>query len=328
MSLVRHTSKKIAQGFFVIIISISIIFFLINLAPGDPIQFVAGDPIFLSKELVDYYRKMWGLDKPLYERFLIYLSNVFLRGDLGYSYRYSAPVIELIKERLPVTLLLTVVSNVLAFILGVALGLYASRKYTKLSDNLLSLVSFILNSTPTFLLGIVLMLAFSIHLKIFPVSGLIDVRNPKTGFMYYFDILYHSVLPIATLTFVLLPMYFKVVRDTALQQLGEDYVILCRAIGLDEGRIFKKHIFRNSILPPITLFMLQLGYSVAGAAITETVFGWPGVGRLLLDAIYQRDYPVILGVYLLVSISIVALSIIADLVYTILDPRIKTGGAS
>ena len=253
------------------------------------------------------------------------MANLF-KGDLGYSYRYSAPVSQLIIERLPITLLLTIAANVIAFGLGVYTGLISARRYRSGVDATLSLIAFVLNSMPSFLLGIILMLIFAVHLKVLPVSGMIDVRNPKTGVMLYIDVLYHAILPITTLALILLPSYFKIVRDTALQQLGEDYVTTFRAVGLDEWKIFKRHIFRNAILPPITLFTIRLGYSVAGAAIIETVFGWPGIGRLLLASIRERDYPVIMGIYLMVTTSIVVLSIITDLVYSLLDPRVKTGG--
>jgi len=324
MALKYYIMKKALQGFITILVAITINFFLINLAPGNPIQFIAGDPIFLSPQLVEYYSKLWGLDKPVYVRYFIYISNLF-RGDLGYSYRYSAPVAKLIIERLPITLLLTVVADIIAFMLGVYLGLLSALKHRSVLDTSFTIISFVFNSMPSFLLGIILILIFGVHLRIFPVSGIMDVRNPKTGIMLYLDILYHSILPVMTLALILMPSYFKTVRDAAIQQLGEDYVLTFRAIGLDEWNIFKRHIFRNVILPPVTLFVINLGYSVAGAAIVETVFGWPGIGRLLLDSIRQRDYPVVMGVYLMVTSSVVVMNIIADLVYGILDPRIKTG---
>jgi len=147
----------------------------------------------------------------------------------------------------------------------------------------------------------------------------------KGGLVYFLDVLRHSILPITTLTLALFPAYYKLARDTMLAQLSEDYVITFRAVGLPYKRILRRHVFRNAILPPVTLLGLQLGYSVAGAALIEVVFGWPGIGRLLLDSIQMRDYPVILGIFLVVSITVVTANIIVDIIYAWLDPRIRYG---
>lgn len=324
MSIALYVGKKAVEGFFTIIAALTIIFFLINLAPGNPIYFIAGDPVFLSPAIIEYYTKLWGLDKPLYYRYFIYLSNL-LRGELGRSYRFGGPVTQLIAERLPLTLSLTITSNIVAFIVGTLLGLQAARKHGKSMDTALTVFTFFFNSIPGFLLGIILMLIFGVHLKLFPVAGLIDLKNPKTGVMLYLDIAYHAFLPVLTLTLILIPAYFKTVRDSAIQQLGEDYVTTFRAIGLDDGKIFRKHILRNVILPPITLLAIRLGFSLAGAALIENVFGWPGMGRLLLDSIRERDYPVLMGIYFTVVTAIVVIGKVLDVIYGVLDPRVKVG---
>jgi peptide/nickel transport system permease protein len=325
MGLASYIAGRVVRGFFTVIVAITVIFFLVNLAPGNPIYFIAGDPVFLSPAIVEYYTKLWGLDKPLYERYLIYLANLF-RGELGRSYRFNAPVAQVMLERVPLTLALTVTSNVLAFLIGTYLGLRAARSFGRSLDSALTVVTFFFNSIPGFFLGILLMLVFGVYLKLFPVAGLMDVRNPKTGIMLYLDIAYHAFLPVLTLTLILVPAYFKTVRDSAVQQLGEDYVLTLMAVGMDERRIFNKHVFRNVVLPPITLFAVRLGFSLAGAALIENVFGWPGMGRLLLDSIRERDYPVLMGIYFVVVVAIVAIGIVLDLVYGILDPRVKSRG--
>ncbi|MEM4969825.1 MAG: ABC transporter permease [Sulfolobales archaeon] len=316
--IIWRTLQAILVIFFIIVLN----FIIISTAPGDPVQFVAGDIAISSPDVVEYLRHRWGLDRPLYERLFIYLSNV-LRGDLGYSYRYSEPVVDLILERLPVTLTLTVVSNLLAFSAGIVLGIYAARRMGRKADNLITTANMFLWSVPSFWLGIVLMMIFGVQLKLLPVSGLMDVRNPKEGFWLYLDIAYHSILPIATLTMITLPLYFKIVRDTVIQQASEDYVHTYRAIGFSEDEIYRRVIFRNSILPPITVFAIHMGFSVAGAALIENVFGWPGIGRLLLDSIRTRDYPVIMGIYLIVASSVVVANLITDLIYMRLDPRAR-----
>lgn len=306
-----------------IIAAITVVFLLVNLAPGNPIYFIAGDPIFLSPQLVEYYTKLWGLDRPLIERYFIYLSNV-LRGDLGRSYRFGGTVAQLILERMPLTLSLTLTANLLAFVLGMYLGLQSTKRVGGKLDSFLTTITFFFSSIPAFFLGIVLMLVFGVHLRIFPVAGLMDLKNPKSGLMLYLDIAYHAFLPALTLTLVLLPAYFRTVRDAAIQQLEEDYVMTLRAVGLDESRILTKHVLRNVILPPITLLAVRLGFSLAGAALVENVFGWPGMGRLLLDSIRERDYPVLMGIYFIVVTAIVTIGKALDVVYGLLDPRIRT----
>jgi len=325
MSLARYLIQRIFQSIVVLFAIIVINFIIISLAPGDPIQFVAGDIAISSPEFAAYLRAKWGLDKPLYERLLLYIYNI-LRGDLGYSYRYSEPVINLILERLPITLLLTVTANVLAFVIGVLIGIYSARNIGKKVDTTLHVINFLLWSTPSFWLGIVLMIIFSVDLRILPATGLMNVRNPPQGMWLYLDILYHSILPVATLTLITLPLYFKITRDSMLQQASEDYVMTYRAIGFSENVIYRRYIFRNSIIPPVTMFGIHMGFAVAGAALIENVFGWPGVGRLLLDSIRTRDYPVILGVYVVIASSIIIANLIIDIIYALLDPRIRITG--
>jgi len=314
--------RRLLFAFITLIIVITINFIIINMAPGDPVRFIAGDIAYASPEYIEFMRSKWGLDKPVYERLLVYISNL-LKGDLGYSYRYLQPVPTLILERLPLTLFLTITSNVIAFLLGIVLGIISVMKFKSKLDTALTLSNMVLWSTPSFVLGIILMFVFSLKLKLFPASGIMDLRNPKEGIMLYLDILHHSILPIATLTLILLPLYYKVVRDSVLQLSAEDFVFALKAIGYTEFRIYRRHILRNAILPPLTVFMLHLGYSVAGATLIEIVFGWPGIGRLLLDAILTRDYPVIMGVYVVISASIIAVNMLTDILYTILDPRVR-----
>jgi len=322
LSLARYIISRFFQSIFIILIIIIINFIIISSAPGDPVQFIAGDIAIYNPDLAAYLRAKWGLDKPLYERLLIYLTNV-LRGDLGYSYRYSEPVINLILERLPVTLLLTVSANIMAFVIGVLLGVYSARKIGGKSDTFLTVLNFFLWSTPSFWLGIILMMFFAVDLKILPATGLLDLRNPKTGIWFYLDILYHSILPVTTLTLITIPLYYKITRDTVIQQASEDYVMTYRAIGFSEDVIYRRYVFRNSIIPPVTVFGVHMGFAVAGAALIENVFGWPGVGRLLLDSISTRDYPVILGIFIIIASSVVLTNLIIDLLYAILDPRVR-----
>ncbi|HWQ17697.1 MAG TPA: ABC transporter permease [Sulfolobales archaeon] len=308
-----------ALTFFIVIV---INFLIINLAPGDPIRFIAGELTYASPDFVNYLRAKWGLDRPLYERLFSYILNI-AHGDLGYSYRYLQPVSTLILERLPLTFLLTLTSNLAAFIIGLILGIFSAMRFGSRFDFFLSFSNTILWSTPSFVLGIILMFVLGVRAKLFPVSGLMDLRNPKEGVFLYLDIIYHSFLPILTLTLVLLPLYYKVVRDSVIQQSTEEYIMALRAVGFSDTQIYWKHVLRNAILPPLTVFMLHLGYSIAGAVFVEIIFGWPGMGRLLLDSILTRDYPTIMGIYVVISLTIIVVNFVTDLLYSIFDPRVK-----
>lgn len=325
MSLASYIAARLFQAVGVIFAILILNFIIISTAPGDPVQFIAGDIAIGSPEVVSYLKSRWGLDRPLHERLFIYIGNL-LRGDLGYSYRYSQPVAGLILERLPATLVLTMTSNILAFALGVFLGVVAARRAGGRADNVITAATLFLWSAPSFWLGIVLMAIFSVQLKVLPTSGLMDVRNPKEGLLLYADIAYHSILPVSTLTLITLPLYFKITRDTVIQQASEDYVHTYRAVGFPEDTIYRRFILRNSIIPPITVFAIHMGFAVAGAALVENVFGWPGVGRLLLDSIRTRDYPVIMGIYLVISATVILANLVVDILYAYLDPRVKVGG--
>jgi len=324
MGMGTYIAKRVVHSIGIIFVILFLNFIIINSAPGNPALFMGGEVALSSPEYVKALMHRWGLDKPLYERTLIYFEHL-LKGDLGYSYRYMEPVSSLILERLPVTLLLTLSSSLLAFVIGVWLGLASARRVKSKTDAAITTTMFVFWSTPSFWLGIMLMILFGVRLRLFPVSGMVSVSHLGGGVWYYLDILYHAVLPVTTLTLIMTPLYYKLTRDTAIQQLREDYVTTFRAVGLGEGYLFRKYVFRNSILPPITAFGLQLGYAVAGAVLVENVFGWPGMGRLLLDSILMRDYPVIMGIYVFVSVTVILSILLVDILYALLDPRIKYG---
>jgi peptide/nickel transport system permease protein len=178
-------------------------------------------------------------------------------------------------------------------------------------------------SIPSFWLGLMLISIFGVGLRIFPTSGLVDVRASLSGIYLILDIVYHSFLPIVTLSTIQIPIYYKISRNTIIEQSSEDYVLMFSMAGMHTSDVFKKYVLRNSLLPPITVFALHLGYILSGAALVEIVFGWPGMGRLLLDAVYSRDYPLIMGIYLVTSITVPLASFIVDILYVLLDPRVK-----
>lgn len=316
----EYLLKRAAQLLLTIFFALIINFLIINLAPGDPAAIMAGE--LATKEYIEAIREKWGLNKPLYERLLSYLVNV-LKGNLGYSYTYLRSVSSLIAEKITVTLLLTLTSSIIAFAIGLFLAVKTAQRAFSRVDSVLSSIMLTIYSIPSFWLGLMLISIFGVGLRIFPTSGLVDVRASLSGIYLILDIVYHSILPIVTLSTIQIPIYYKISRNTIIEQSSEDYVLMFSMAGMRTSDVFKKYVLRNSLLPPITVFALHLGYILSGAALVEIVFGWPGMGRLLLDAVYSRDYPLIMGIYLVTSITVPLASFIVDIIYVLLDPRVK-----
>jgi peptide/nickel transport system permease protein len=203
------------------------------------------------------------------------------------------------------------------------MGIKAARREGSLIDIIFSGVSYIFNSMPSFWLGLMLIIGFATQLKLLPSYGMTDIRNTYTGYKYYLDIAKHMILPVGTLILIQIPIYFRISKSSVLQVTSEDYILTLRATGMNERKIFNKYIFRNAILPTITIFGISMAYLITGVALIEIVFAWPGTGRLVLTAITQRDYPTLMGIYLVMSISVAVMMIIVDVVYALFDPRIR-----
>lgn len=299
-------------------------FFLIRLAPGDPATLIAGEAA--SPEYIQTVRKQYGLDRPVAEQLIIYLSR-FFRGDLGYSITFGAPVLSVILDRLPQTILLVGTSIVISFLLGLALGLLSAKKAFTIFDGLINAVTIILYSIPAFWLGLVLILVFALWYPIFPIGGMMDI-NISNGFLTRFlDVLHHLVLPSMTLSTFFLATYTRMTRAGLIEALGMNYIILAQAKGVPENKILRKHALKNALLPIITVLAIQLGLMVGGVVFTETIFSWPGVGSLLIQAVNYRDYPLVTGIFIFTSAAVALANFIADIVYMVVDPRIRTEGA-
>lgn len=203
------------------------------------------------------------------------------------------------------------------------LGLYAARHQNSIIDVSLSGISYVFNSMPSFWLAIMLIMIFATNLKLFPTSGMTDMRITYTGISHVLDVIKHLFLPCLTLVLIQIPMYFKIAKSSVTQVLAEDFITTFRAVGMSEKKIFNKYVFKNAILPVITVFGINLAYIVTGSSLTEMVFGWPGMGRLLMDSIMRRDYPLLMAIYLMLSLSIAVMMVITDLVYAFVDPRIR-----
>ena len=317
----RYVCKRVLLALITVSVALVINFALIHLAPGDPTKVLAGSG-HPSPEMEAALTVKYGLDKPLYVQFFSYVKNL-LHGDLGNSYVYNQPITKLIAERFGPSSLLALTSALLAAILGTLLGLVTSTRQNSIPDRVINGISYFFYSMPSFWLGMMAILIFSTTLRTLPTSGMISMRASYTGMAYVLDVMKHMILPVGTLTVIQLPVYLRIFRTSVSQTMTEDFITTFRAVGMDEKKIFRRYVFKNSILPTITVFGINLAYTVMGSALIEVVFAWPGIGRMMLDAIGKRDYPLLMGIYLVLSISVALVTMITDLVYAAVDPRIR-----
>jgi len=284
----------------------TLVFSLIHLVPGDPVQAMLGESA--SPQDVAQLRTRLGLDRPLYEQYISFAGGV-VRGDLGTSLRTNRPVTSVILERMPATLELALAAMLVAMAFAIPLGIVAAvRKGTRV-DHAATTIALVGISMPTFWLGPLLAIVFSVWLGWFPVSGRGTFAN--------------LVLPAVTLGAPLAAMLARMTRASVLEELRELYVLAARARGVSEARAVLAHAFRNSLIPIVTIIGLQFGSVLTGAVITETIFAWPGVGRLLVQSISARDYPAVQGCILLIAVTYVSMNLLIDVLYGVLDPRIR-----
>lgn len=296
-------------------------FLLIRLAPGDPAVLMAGEGA--TPEYIENIRKAYGLDKPLHEQLLIYLSNI-IRGEWGYSLSFNRPVVDVILERIPPTLLLVGTGIVISLVLGVLLGVIASIKRNTIIDSLISSLALVFYSLPAFVIAQLLIYIFAIVLRIFPLSGILSIGITYINvFDYIRDLLWHLVLPATTLSLLLMATYVRITRASMIEALLSNYIIAAKSRGLNPRTVIFKHALKNAMLPIVTVAGIQFGTMIGGVVITETVFSWPGVGRLTVEAVQYRDYPLLMGIFLLSAISVIIANLITDIIYTVVDPRVK-----
>lgn len=320
MRLRRYILGRVLQFVPVTLVVIVLNFLLIHLAPGDISIILAGDsadPAYLAT-----IRERYGLDRPFLEQLWRYLVQVG-SGDLGISFRSREPVMAEIMSRVPATLLLVGTSLLLAVVLGVAIGTWIARRPGSALDSWASALAVALFSMPVFWLGLMLVLLFAVQLQWLPAMGMASVDGPRAGPGRWLDVATHMVLPVLALTTVSLGQYVRLARTAVAEVMGEGYITTVRAIGFSERRIVMHYALRNALLPVVTVLGLQLGLVLTGAVLTETVFSWPGLGRLLYDAILARDTPVIMGGFIVMSVTVALASLATDLVYAALDPRVK-----
>jgi len=306
----RFLVTRLASAAIVVFGVTSLVFILIHLIPGDPVEVMLGESARVTDR--ENLRHALGLDRPLLAQWLDYLYHI-ARFELGESLHSRQPIIDILTARIPATLELTLVALVFAIGIAFPLGVMAALHKNTAWDRTAMTVSLLGVSIPNFLMGPLLILLFSMYLGWLPVSGR---ESPDS-----------VILPALTLGTAMAAILSRMVRATLLEVINEDYIRTARAKGLSRFRVILLHAIPNTMLPIITLLGLQLGALLAGAVITEVVFSWPGIGQLTIDAIHTRDYPLVQSCVLLISLSYVLVNIVTDILYSVLDPRIRLGAA-
>jgi ABC-type dipeptide/oligopeptide/nickel transport system permease component len=304
--VLRFLARRLALTVLVLLGVATLVFSLIHLIPGDPAQAMLGEAA--SQKDVEDLRRRLGLDRPLVEQYAMFLRGA-VKGDLGTSFRTGQPVTRQIVERMPATMELAAAAMIVAICVAIPLGIAAAVRRGTFVDHTAMVLALSGVSIPNFWLGPLLAIVFAVELGWLPVSG----RGTWA----------HLVLPAISLGAALAAILARMMRATLLEELRELYVVAARARGVSRARAVMRHAFRNSLIPVVTIIGLQFGAVLTGAVITETVFAWPGIGRLLIQSIGFRDYPLVQGCILLIAVTYVAVNLLTDLLYGVLDPRIR-----
>ena len=318
----HYLLTRISQIPITLGIILGISFFLIHAAPGDPVAALAGD--YVTKEYRDLIIQHYGLDQPLITQSFKYFKNV-VTGDLGDSYYFKAPVFAVKSTRVLPTLLLIVPSVLLSTFFGIVLGMLTVRFKSYTIGIGIPILATIIYALPTFWLGYLLILFFSINLNIFPIQGMSNPRYSPEGLEYYIDVFKHLALPLLTMVLTQLAQVVLLVKSRLSEEIQRPYFKTALSKGLKRQSAIFNHALPNAMLPIVTVLGTRFGFLITGSILTETVFAWPGLGRLMIIAIEVRDYPLVLGILFMLSLIILILNLITDLIYTILDPRINFG---
>ena len=321
----RYLGRKLAQAFVTIVAIVVLNFLLFRLMPGSPERVLFRNPN-LSPDVVAAARVRWGLDKPLIPDQLVAYVESTMTGDLGYSFKFRGQAVtDVIADRVGPTLLLVGLGELVSIVVGLGLGAYAGWRRGGPVDRVGNGVSLILYSMPYFVIGMPLIIIFAAGLHWFPTSGMQSVGGGAKPFLEsMIDLASHLALPLATVSLGLIGGYSILMRSSIIETRSEDYITTARAKGLSDGRVLRSHAFPNALLPMVTLIAINLGYVIAGAITAEVVFSWPGLGTLTVSALQSRDYPILQGIFLLLAVSVVIGNFAADLIYGLLDPRVRS----
>ena len=312
-----------------------IVFVMMTLTPGDPVQIMIGDQSITAEQEAAMRRDL-GLDRPIHERFFLFLGNA-VQGDFGQSFYHRRPVSDVIAERLPATIELSLVALLVALATSIPLGVLAAIRKNSFLDRVATIGSLLGVSLPGFWFGILLLLLFAVNLHWLPVSGRIGYSSeiaPITHFLLidtllrgrpdaFLDALSHIILPAITLGLPMTAILMRVTRTSMLEVLRQDYVTFAEAKGLSRRRILIRHALKNALIPTVSVAAIETGSLLGGNMIVETVFGWPGLGRLVVESIFLRNYPLVQAAVLFYAVTYVLLNFVADILYTVLNPRVR-----
>ncbi len=316
----RYVLRRLLQVLPAVASILVVTFAVVHAAPGDPVVAVAGESG--NEEFYAFMREKFGLDRPLHVQFLTYTGNV-LQGDLGVSFVQGQEVSDLIAERVPATLLLMGSALLVSTVGGITLGALAARRPFGPFDLTVSTSALIGYALPSFWLAQLAMLTIAFRTGWFPIQGMTDARADYSGLAHYADVARHLVLPALVLAASEVALVTRIARTGILAEMSSDYVRVAKAKGLSPTGALVHHALRNALLPVVTVVGTRIGFLFSGAVLVETVFGWPGLGRLVLSAAQTRDHPVLLGMVLMVAFSLVLANLLTDLVYARVDPRIR-----
>jgi peptide/nickel transport system permease protein len=316
----HYLIKRLIQIPVVVLIVVTSGFVLLKAAPGDPAIVFAGEGA--SPQYLEMVRKTYGLDKPVFEQYFSYIKGIF-SGDWGYSLSFERPVLPLILERMPYTLLLALAAFFVAAPLGIVLGIVAAVKRSSYLDASVAGFTTFFNSIPAFILGLFLLYVFAVILKLLPLGGFQTVGTSLNGIGKIFDLLKHLILPSISLVMIWMVGYARVMRNTMVESLLSDYVRAAISRGIVRRQVIFKHAFRNSILSVVTLAGVHVGYMIGGVILTEMIFSWSGIGQLVIQAVNFRDFPLLMGILFFSSIWVGVVNLLVDAVYVKVDPRVR-----
>ena len=317
----KFLGRRLGQAALVMLIVVLGNFFVVQLAPGDMVDVMAGSGAEVSAEQMAVLRAKFGIDKPVFVQLFNYIAQL-ATFDLGFSFRNNAPVLDIIALRLPTTAALVVLSVFFSIIIGTFLGVLSARRAGKATDVVVGILSLVLYATPSFIVGVLLILIFSVWLRWLPVTGLVTAGQEFGGFALAKDVALHLIMPVTALCTHYVAIYARLTRAAMLDLISQDFVRTARAKGLSETRVVYVHTLRNALLPIVTMAGLQVSAVTGGAVVVETIFGLPGMARTAYDAIMERDTNLLLGVMFVSALAVVVVNLIVDLLYVMIDPRV------
>src|SRR4030081_446302 len=320
--MLAFIAQRIGKAVVVLLAIVVLNFFLIRMAPGAPALGMAGKAGAGDKIFVAQLREKFGLDKPLPEQLFLF-GKGSVSFDLGFSFRQQMPVSKLIMDRLPATLLLTMTAFAISLLFGILFGVLAARFAGTWADTAITVLALVFYATPLFWIALMAILLFSVTMDWLPSFGYETVGANYTGFAHVLDVGAHLIMPAATIGLFYIATYTRMTRASMLEVNRLDFVKRARAKGLSNNLIQRRHVLRNALLPVVTLAGVHSGTLIGGAVLTETVFAWPGIGRLMYEALLQRDYNLLLGVFVVCSAMVLIFNLVTDLVYRMVDPRIE-----